>query len=151
MTEEPRRGGRRVRNGTGPSGRALSWPWHNDACRVPCNTRVLRRRVLRVAAGRVPVVRIHAAVPAERVSAVGPRVHAVPFGGRAAPAHTVPAQRQHTQGQAVGQGDRSLPAAPRGQLLRLLHGRRPTQLQPVLLVLPRNGNRIINYNVIKLI
>jgi len=99
MTVEPRRG---VRNGTGPRGRALSWPWHNDALRVPCNTRVLRRRVLRVETGRVPVVRIDAAVPAECVSALGPRVHAVPFGGRAAAAHTVPPQRQHTQGQAVG-------------------------------------------------
>jgi len=115
-----------VRSGTGPTGRALSWPRHNDVRRVPCNTRVLRRRVLRMAAGRVPVVRVDAAVPAERVPAVGSQVHAVPFGRRAAAAHAVPAQRQHTQGQATGPGDRSVPAATRGQLLRLLHGRRPT-------------------------
>lgn len=103
---------------------------------------MLRRRVLRVAAGRVPVVRVHAAVPAQRVPAVGPEVHAVALGRRAAAAHAVPAQRSHPPGQATGQGGRRIPATTGRQLLRLLYGQRPVQLEHVLLVLSRHGNYI---------
>lgn len=95
----------------------------------------------RVAAGRVPVVRVDAAVPAERVPAVGPGTRAAALGRRAAAAHAVPARRPRAPRQATGPGGRRrVPAAPGAQLLRVLHGQRPAQLQPVLLVLPRAGN-----------
>lgn len=113
---------------------------HNALHRVPYPTRVLRRRVLRVAAGRVPVVRVDAALSAERVPAVGPEVRPVAFGRRTAAADPVHSQRADHTGQAAGQSGRTVPSAPGGQLFRLLHRQRPTQLQPVLLVLSRAGN-----------
>lgn len=94
-----------------------------------------------VAAGRVPVVRVDAAVPAERVPAVGPGTRAAALGRRTAAAHAVPTRRPRASRQATGPGGRRrVPAAPGAQLLRVLHGQRPAQLQPVLLVLPRAGN-----------
>lgn len=125
-----------------------SCPWY-DASRIRY-TRVLCRRLLRVAEGLVRVVRVHAAVPAQRVPAMGPQVHAVPFGRRPVAAHAVPAQRPDTPGQAAVQSCRRVPAEPGAQLFRILYRQRRTQFQPVLLVLSRSGNRIQRYDKIKL-
>lgn len=109
----------------------------------------VRRRLLRHAVAAVAdrgrhVVRVHAAVPTQRVPAVGPRGRRC--GGRGRPtavAHTAPAQRPDPAGQAAGPGHRRVPAASGRQLFRLPDGQRPTQLQPVLLVLSRTGNHVV--------
>jgi len=114
-------------------------PMHH-ARRVRCCHNTCLVVVSRITPSIVPVVRIHAAVPAERVSLVGSQVHPVPFGRRTAVTHAVSAKRANTQSQTPGQSDRRVSSTQGHLLFRVLYGQRRTQFQPVLLVLPRAGN-----------
>lgn len=101
-----------------------------------------RRRLrlrLRVRGGRVGrLVRVDAAVSAQRVPAVGAAGRLVRL-GRTAAADRLPGARQRGRGAQGGPRRTRPPLGPRGQLLGLPDRRPPSQLEPLLLVFPFSG------------